>query len=45
MGMVHELYESFWLKEVQRNDEQYDSDAYWLVAYLAAFQKLSLIHI
>ncbi len=39
MGMVHELYESFWLKEVQRNDEQYDSDAYWLVAYLAAFQK------
>lgn len=39
MGTLHELYESFWLKEVQRNDEQYDTDAYWLVEYLAAFQK------
>lgn len=39
MGTVQELYESFWLKEVQRNDEQYGSDAYWLIEYLMAFQK------
>lgn len=39
MGMVHDLYESFWLKEIQQNDEEYDSDAYWLIEYLTAFQK------
>ena len=39
MGMVHDLYESFWLKEVQQNDEEYGSDAYWLIEHLAAFQK------
>lgn len=39
MGTVQELYNSFWLKEVQTNDEKYDSDEYWLIEYLAAFQK------
>lgn len=39
MGTVHDLYESFWIKEIQHNDEQYDTDEYWLIEYLAAFQK------